>query len=54
MFDPKAAHRHSSNHRAELLASSRCGCFYCLHTFRVRISAIVDADFSVIADGVSA
>jgi hypothetical protein len=24
-----AAHRHSSNHRAELESSSSCGCFYC-------------------------
>lgn len=28
-----AAHRHSSNHRAELIASDRCGCFYCLTIF---------------------
>jgi hypothetical protein len=25
----REAHRHSSNHRAELLASDWCGCFYC-------------------------
>ncbi len=24
-----AAHKHSSNHRAEILASELCGCFYC-------------------------
>jgi hypothetical protein len=23
------AHRHSSQHRAELLESEKCGCFYC-------------------------
>jgi hypothetical protein len=27
------AHRHSSNHREEVLASQICGCFYCLITF---------------------
>jgi hypothetical protein len=27
--DVRAAHRHSSGHRAELLASENCGCFYC-------------------------
>jgi hypothetical protein len=27
--DIEKAHRHSSNHRAEVLQSSRCGCFYC-------------------------
>lgn len=25
-----AAHRHSSNHRAELDSSTSCGCFHCL------------------------
>lgn len=29
------AHNHSSCHRAELLSSDICGCFYCLATFRV-------------------
>ena len=28
-----AAHKHSSRHRAELEASTICGCFYCLRTF---------------------
>ena len=28
-----AAHRNSSNHRDELLASKSCGCFYCLRIF---------------------
>ena len=27
------AHRHSSHHRTELLASGKCGCFYCLAIF---------------------
>lgn len=27
--DVRAAHDHCSNHRAEILASRRCGCFYC-------------------------
>ncbi len=30
MIDLEAAHRHSSNHREEVLASETCGCFYCL------------------------
>jgi hypothetical protein len=31
--DVDRAHRHSSRHRAEIEASKRCGCFYCLRTF---------------------
>jgi hypothetical protein len=27
------AHNHASNHPAEVLASARCGCFYCGATF---------------------
>ncbi|HLL88254.1 MAG TPA: cytoplasmic protein [Tepidisphaeraceae bacterium] len=27
------AHRHSIAHRAEIVGSSQCGCFYCSHTF---------------------
>lgn len=27
------AHKHSSNHRDEILASQVCGCFYCLAIF---------------------
>jgi len=27
------AHRHSSNHREEILASAVCGCFYCISLF---------------------
>jgi hypothetical protein len=29
-----AAHGHCTGHRTELLASSICGCFYCLATFK--------------------
>jgi hypothetical protein len=27
------AHKHSSQHRAEILRSVNCGCFYCVETF---------------------
>jgi len=30
---PFDAHKHSASHRSEILASSTCGCFYCLETF---------------------
>ena len=33
MSDVIAAHKRSSNHRAELASSEKCGCFYCLATF---------------------
>lgn len=33
MDDVDAVHRHSIRHRAEIQASERCGCFYCLATF---------------------
>ncbi len=29
----EAAHRHSSDHREELLASDTCGCFFCLEIY---------------------
>lgn len=29
----REAHRHSINHRAELLAGTLCGCFHCCTTF---------------------
>ncbi len=39
------AHRHSSNHRAELAASAVCGCFYCLSTYEpAGIAEWVDDD----------
>ena len=28
-----AAHKHASQHRAEVEASERCGCFFCFRTF---------------------
>lgn len=31
--DLQAAHRHSSLHRGEVLASDTCACFYCLKSF---------------------
>jgi hypothetical protein len=31
--DVREAHDHCSRHRAEILSSERCGCFYCLKTF---------------------
>jgi len=31
--DVQVAHTHASNHRAEVLASALCGCFYCCSTF---------------------
>ncbi len=37
------AHAHSMNHRAELMASIRCGCFYCGDVFRPsRITAWIN------------
>ena len=30
---PLAAHKHASQHRVELEASTRCGCFFCFKTF---------------------
>jgi hypothetical protein len=38
------AHARSIRHRAEILASRRCGCFYCLASFAAdAIEAWVDA-----------
>lgn len=34
--DHVRAHRHSSHHREELLASEACGCFYCGAVFPPR------------------
>jgi len=33
MTDLLAAHRHASNNRTEIEASTVCGCFYCVQTF---------------------
>jgi hypothetical protein len=39
------AHKHSSNHREELLKSDVCGCFYCLEIYSpAEISDWVDED----------
>jgi hypothetical protein len=32
--DHIAAHKHSSNHREEIVKSDICGCFYCLSIFK--------------------
>jgi hypothetical protein len=32
-FDYVAAHKHCADHYDEIIASSICGCFYCLATF---------------------
>jgi hypothetical protein len=29
----RAAHKHCSNHRDEIMGSDTCGCFYCLRIF---------------------
>jgi hypothetical protein len=34
MVDLLAAHRHTTNNRAEVEASSQCGCCYCMQTYR--------------------
>ena len=33
MNDHIDAHKHSSNHKAELQSDSVCGCFYCMRIF---------------------
>jgi hypothetical protein len=39
------AHKHSSKHRAELQASTRCGCFFCFRTFPpTQITTWIDAN----------
>ncbi|MBI6885091.1 cytoplasmic protein [Pseudomonas putida] len=32
-MDVKEAHKHSKNHRQEILMSHSCSCFYCLESF---------------------
>lgn len=34
--DVRDAHKHSSKHRAEILRSDLCGCFYCEKTFEAK------------------
>lgn len=44
-IDIQKAQEHASNHRAEILASTICGCFYCKAIFPPRdIDAWVDED----------
>ena len=33
MSDVLSAHKHSANHRSQILSSQKCGCFYCLTVF---------------------
>lgn len=47
-MEVKAAHQFSSNHRAQIELSTKCGCFYCLEIFPP--SAITDW----VDDGVTA
>jgi len=43
--DHVRAHKHSSNHREELLQSDLCGCFYCLKIYPPEgISDWIDED----------
>jgi hypothetical protein len=53
MLNPKAidsgvcvaTHKHASRHRAEIEASSRCGCFFCFRTFHHNdIKAWIDSN----------
>jgi hypothetical protein len=34
-IDVALAHKHSNNHRADLVSSDKCGCFYCLEVYSV-------------------
>jgi len=44
----RAAHKRSSRHRAEIEASSVCGCFYCKRTFAPdEIKNWIDTDHPV-------
>ena len=46
--DITLAHKHSSNHRALLEQSERCGCFHCVSIFDVRaIDEWVDDETTV-------
>jgi len=43
--DIRKAHSHCSNHRNELLASAKCGCFYCCAIFpQFEIGNWIDED----------
>ncbi|RIJ95014.1 MAG: cytoplasmic protein [Acidobacteria bacterium] len=47
-FDPViSAHKHSSNHREEILSSNIVGCFYCLNIYKpTEIHEWIDSDDS--------
>jgi len=46
------AHQHASQHRGELEASTRCGCFFCFRTFSpVSIKAWIDASQTALCPG---
>lgn len=50
-IDTDRAHRHSANHRAQLLASERCGCFFCLAMFSPQaVVEWIDAPADAAAD----
>ena len=41
----RKAHQHAIRHRAELLSSERCGCFYCLEVYEpAEITRWTDSD----------
>ena len=47
-----AAHKHASQHRVELEASSRCACFFCFKTFHPStIKSWIDAKQTALCPG---
>jgi hypothetical protein len=47
-----AAKEHASRHRSELLASTRCGCFFCFRGFAPsEIKAWIDGDSTALCPG---
>jgi len=46
------AHKHASQHRVEIEASTRCGCFFCFRTFPpLLIKAWIDAKQTALCPG---
>jgi hypothetical protein len=46
------AHKHASQHRVEIEASTRCGCFFCFRTFPpLSIKAWIDARQTALCPG---
>lgn len=46
------AHKHASQHRVEIEASTRCGCFFCFRTFPpLSIKAWIDASQTALCPG---